>query len=52
MHSGFDITAKTETPVRAATDGIVLASGLDDKIVSGSANWNERYGISRNIRFI
>ncbi|MBO6194970.1 MAG: M23 family metallopeptidase [Bacilli bacterium] len=48
-HSGFDITAKTETPVRAATDGIILASGLDEKIVSGSANWNERYGIKVEI---
>lgn len=43
-HSGFDITAKTETPVKAASSGIVIAAGLDEKIVSGSANWNERYG--------
>jgi len=43
-HSGFDITAKTETPVKASTEGIVVSSGMDEKIISGSANWNERYG--------
>lgn len=43
-HSGFDITAKTETPVKASSSGLVIAAGLDEKIVSGSANWNERYG--------
>lgn len=43
-HSGFDITARTETPVKSASEGIVIASGLDEKIQCGSANWNERYG--------
>ena len=43
-HSGFDITAKTETPIKSSAEGIVIAAGLDEKIVSGSANWNERYG--------
>ena len=23
---------------------VIIASGLDEKIISGSANWNERYG--------
>lgn len=43
-HSGFDITAKTETPVVSSSEGVVIAAGLDEKIISGSANWNERYG--------
>lgn len=43
-HSGFDITAKTETPVKASSSGIVVSAGMDEKILSGSANWNERYG--------
>ena len=43
-HSGFDITAKNETPVKASSEGIVIAAGLDEKIISSSANWNERYG--------
>ena len=44
FHSGFDITAKTLTPVNASISGIVVSSGLDEKIASGSAKWNERYG--------
>ena len=44
FHSGFDITARTLTPVKASMDGIVVAAGLDEKIVSGIAKWNERYG--------
>lgn len=44
FHSGFDITTRTLTPVKAAMSGIVVKSGLDEKIVSGSAKWNERYG--------
>ena len=48
-HSGFDITTRTKTPVKASSSGIVIAAGLDEKIVSGSANWNERYGIKVEI---
>ncbi len=44
FHSGFDITARTLTPVGAAINGEVIRAGLDEKIVSGSAKWNERYG--------
>lgn len=44
FHSGLDITARTQTPVKASIDGVVVAAGLDEKIVSGSAKWNERYG--------
>lgn len=44
FHSGFDITARTNTPVSASIGGIVVSSGLDEKIISGSAKWNERYG--------
>ena len=44
FHSGFDITTRTLTPVKAAMSGVVVASGLDEKIISGSAKWNERYG--------
>lgn len=44
FHSGFDITSRTLTPIKASIGGIVLTAGLDEKIVSGSANWNERYG--------
>lgn len=44
FHSGFDITTETMTPVKASSSGIVVASGLDEKIISGSAKWNERYG--------
>lgn len=44
FHSGFDITARTLTPVKASIDGVVVSSGLDEKIVSGVAKWNERYG--------
>ena len=44
FHSGFDITAETMTPVKASVGGIVVASGLDEKIASGVAKWNERYG--------
>ena len=44
FHSGHDITARTLTPVNASIDGIVVRSGLDEKIASGSAQWNERYG--------
>lgn len=44
FHSGFDITAKTNTPVIASIGGKVVSAGLDEKIVSGSAKWNERYG--------
>lgn len=44
FHSGLDITAKTMTPVGASISGKVVASGLDEKIISGSAKWNERYG--------
>lgn len=44
FHSGFDIAAKTMTPVKCSKSGIVVSAGLDEKIVSGSAKWNERYG--------
>lgn len=44
FHSGFDITAQTLTPVKASIEGIVVSAGLDEKIISGSAKWNERYG--------
>lgn len=44
FHSGFDITVKTNTPVSASIGGIVVSAGLDEKIISGSAKWNERYG--------
>ncbi len=44
FHSGFDITTRTLTPVRASISGEVVAAGLDEKIVSGVAKWNERYG--------
>lgn len=44
FHSGFDITARTLTPVSASIEGEVVAAGLDEKIISGSAKWNERYG--------
>lgn len=44
FHSGFDITARTSTPVKASIGGIVVSAGLDEKIISGSAKWNERYG--------
>lgn len=44
FHSGFDITVETMTPIIASACGIVIASGLDEKIVSGLAKWNERYG--------
>lgn len=44
FHSGFDITTETLTPVKASIGGIVVSAGLDEKIISGSAKWNERYG--------
>lgn len=44
FHSGFDITARTLTPVRASQSGIVVCAGLDEKIESGVAKWYERYG--------
>ena len=44
FHSGFDITTPTMTPVKASISGIVVSSGLDEKIVNGTAKWNERYG--------
>ena len=44
FHSGLDITTKTMTPVKCAMDGIVVSAGLDEKIISGSAKWNARYG--------
>ena len=44
FHSGFDITARTLTPVKASMNGIVISAGLDEKIISGAAKWNERYG--------
>ena len=44
FHSGFDITTKTLTPVEASISGEVIRSGLDEKIISGSAKWTERYG--------
>ena len=34
----------TLTPVIASIEGIVVSAGLDEKIISGSAKWNERYG--------
>ena len=44
FHSGFDITSRTMTPVKASISGQIVSAGLDEKIVSGSAKWNERYG--------
>lgn len=44
FHSGLDITAKTNTPISASISGEVVSAGLDEKIISGSAKWNERYG--------
>lgn len=44
FHSGFDITTKTLTPVKASISGKVVAAGLDEKIANGKAKWNERYG--------
>ena len=44
FHSGFDITARTNTPVSASIGGKIVAAGLDEKIASGNCNWNERYG--------
>ncbi len=44
FHAGFDIITKTMTPVKCSMDGIVVSAGLDEKIVSGSAKWNQRYG--------
>lgn len=44
FHSGLDITTRTMTPIKASIDGIVVSAGLDEKIISGSAKWNERYG--------
>lgn len=44
FHSGFDITAQILTPVKASIEGVVVSAGLDEKIISGSAKWNERYG--------
>ena len=44
FHSGFDITARTLTPVKASMNGIVVSAGLDEKIIFGTAKWNERYG--------
>lgn len=44
FHSGFDITSRTLTPVRAAMDGVVVYSGLDERILSGQVKWNQRYG--------
>lgn len=44
FHSGLDITAKTNTPISASISGEVVSAGLDEKIIYGSAKWNERYG--------
>lgn len=44
FHSGFDIIANTLTPVKASIGGIVVYSGLDERILSGQTKWNERYG--------
>lgn len=44
FHSGLDITTRTLTPVSASIGGRVVAAGLDEKIESGIAKWNERYG--------
>lgn len=44
FHSGFDIITETLTPVHASIGGIVVSSGLDEKIFSGQSRWNERYG--------
>lgn len=44
FHSGFDITTTTMTTVKASISGIVISSGLDEKIIDGTAKWNERYG--------
>ena len=44
FHSGFDITAKTNTPIKAATNGVIVYSGLDDRIITGQSVWNQRYG--------
>lgn len=44
FHSGLDITTRINTPVKSSISGKVVAAGLDEKIISGSAKWNERYG--------
>ncbi len=44
FHSGFDITAKNMTPVKSSIGGVVIYSGLDERILSGISKWNERYG--------
>lgn len=44
FHSGFDITATTNTEVRPTNSGIVVYAGLDERIFSGQSKWNQRYG--------
>lgn len=44
FHSGFDITARTETPVKPSSEGIVVYADLDPKIKQGLCPWNHRYG--------
>ena len=44
FHSGFDITARTQTPVKATASGKVTFAGLDERIFSGQSKFNHRYG--------
>ena len=44
FHSGFDITAKTCTPVLPASEGKVVYADMDPKIKAGLCPWNHRYG--------
>ena len=44
FHSGFDITAETNTEIKPANGGVVVYAGLDERIFSGQSKWNQRYG--------
>lgn len=44
FHSGFDITAETNTEIMPSNSGIVVYAGLDERIFSGQSKWNQRYG--------
>ena len=44
QHSGFDITADIETPVKAIYDGIVLLAEFDGTTTEGFDAFNDGYG--------